>query len=135
MPYSVIGAIGNMSVREGTSCPNPCAMMTLNNCVMLCGDWTVEDNDPDVDIAVLPRQAMFPRNPMRVPVMVETEFNGSSCYVNTYLTVTAEGGLRCPVPGKITVLSNGLVINVNDVYYNQEIGNTSGNGTSPLTNQ
>lgn len=133
MPYTVIGALGDMEVGGGSSCQNPCAAMTLNNCVLLCGDWDLPSCKADQPFAVLPREEMFPRRDMEFPMVCEVDFNGRRCFVNTYMTVTALGEMSVPLDGHVRVLSNGAVLNMSDRWYNQEIGNSSGEGTSPLT--
>lgn len=135
MPYTVLGALGKCELLNGCECTNATALLTLNNCVILCGDYLFDTTDYDMKFAKLPWDDMFPETLTRVPVVCEVEYLGHSCYVNTYMNVDANGNMSVPLNGMVTVLLENAIIPINSRYYNDTIGNNTGEGTSPLSIQ
>lgn len=135
MPYTVLGALGKCELLNGCTSTNSTALLTLNNCVILCGDYAFDATAYDMKFAKLPREEMFPEDMIRVPVMCEVEFLGNPCYVNTYMDVDTEGNMSVPLNGTVTVKLENVIIPINSRYYNDVIGNNTGEGTSPLSTQ
>lgn len=146
MPYTVIGAIGELELASGTSASsgNKCALMSLNNEVMFCDNLFVENAESDSAIAVLPDETMYPMDSVTIPVKVTTPTAPLTAYEHdngiianhlpfAQLTISNSGELSLDRElSNCTVYLRGLSFNSNSRYYTPEIGNIYNNGTSPL---
>lgn len=135
MPYGKLGAIGKCELLNGCESTNDTAILTLNNCVILCGDYLFDASDYDMKFAKLPDNKMFPETLIRIPVVCDVEFMEKSCYVNTYMDVDNEGNMSVPLKGMVTVMLENTIIPINSRYYNDTIGNNTGIGSSPISIQ
>lgn len=130
MPYANIGDMGSLVLADNASCENNCVILTLDDIVELMGNITVEDYSPTEAFAQLPEkmrpmQEVFvacciPNDIGRIKVDTEGKMYFSTNHLEEDSSLVS------------TVLyTNGMVFNVCDTYYNEEIGNNYAQGTTP----
>lgn len=132
MPYTVIGAVGEVTIVDDTMAAfdNRGNILTLNNVAMLCGDCTLSDYVGGMPFAQFSEQAFDPAIELKVPVCVTSE--GQTTIEVLTITPGGEIQLSKDYDSAIVHLS-GIVMNMNSKYYTPEIGNIYDNSTSPLT--
>lgn len=124
MAYNILGAMGTLEMGEAAITDNACCIATLDNIVMLMGSVYLIGYTAGNTICTLPEE-MRPRFGTRVPVCLNMDI--------VPLVVTASGELFIESDSEMGVLFlNGVVFNVCDSFYNDEIGNNFPQGTSPL---
>ena len=146
MPYTVIGAIGELVLSDSATASNgnECVLMSLNNEVMFCDNIQVSNYSSGEEFAVLPDEAMFPETSVAFPVKVTAKESAFTAYEHdngligahlpfAQLTITDAGALSIDRDlGNGTVYLCGLSFTANSKYYTPKIGNIYNNGTSPL---
>lgn len=146
MPYTVIGAIGELVLSDGATASNgnKCVLMSLNNEVMLCDNIQVSNYSSGEEFAVLPDESMCPETSVTFPVKVTAKESAFTAYEHdngligahlpfAQLTITDTGALSVNRDlDNGTVYLCGLSFTANSKYYTPEIGNIYNNGTSPL---
>lgn len=124
MPYQILGNIGTLDMANNASTNNACCILTLDNVVMLMGNVELSDYTAGEVICTLADQ-MMPTYEVRTVVCLDDDL--------VALTVNAYGELSLNVDcASGTLYLNGVLFNVCDTYYNDEIGNNFLQGTSPL---
>lgn len=146
MPYTVIGAIGELVLSDSATASNgnKCVLMSLNNEVMFCDNIKVTNYSSGEEFAVLPDESMCPETSVAFPVKVTTKESALTAYEHdngliaahlpfAQLTVSDTGTLSINRNlDEGTVYLCGLSFTANSKYYTPEIGNIYNNGTSPL---
>lgn len=146
MPYTVIGAIGELVLSDSATASNgnKCVLMSLNNEVMFCDNIQVSNYSSGEEFAVLPDESMCPETSATFPVKVTTKESALTAYEHdngligshlpfAQLTVSDTGALSINRDlDEGTVYLCGLSFTANSKYYTPEIGNIYNNGTSPL---
>lgn len=130
MPYTNIGAIGEIELADNAASENKANIMTLNNVIMFGGDVVLVDYHANDTFATLSEDTLYPSSPVKVPCVVTSE-NTDRIAV---LTVNDDGTMALPFDYEsATVHLSSVLVSTNNKWYTPEIGNIYNNGTSPLT--
>lgn len=130
MPYTTIGGIGEVIIDSAAEAHNKCNILTLNNVVMLCDNFTLTDYLALDPILTLSNEDFYPLTDVVIPVFIEV--NNTKELVPITLNTNGELTLENSYESAILYL-NGCCFHVNSKWYTPEIGNIYDNGTSPLT--
>lgn len=114
---------------ENVTIDNECVILTLDNIVVLMGSAVVSGELVNNVFAVMPER-IRPTHEIFLPICVNSD-NMNSIRI---MKIDADGNMS--VDGESlasgSIYLNGLTFNVNDTWYNAEIGNNWPQGTSPL---
>lgn len=129
MAYRIIAGIGNMRLAGNVTSGNPVNMMTLDNMLTFGSPLAVAGYVEGSTLATLSDGDMFPD--METVCLCAVESGGTLSAA--FLHVNSDGTLTLTgASGDLTVHVEGVTVPVTGRYYNQEIGNTDNDGTSPL---
>ena len=131
MPYGRLAYIGEVTTNHTMANKN--IIMTVNNICMLLSDIKPASSiSAGGTVFTLPDPILYPKEEISIVVAAYSSSNPTTNYYRI-LNIQPNGAVtvRTSVSTAYILKTNGMIWHVNDNYYSNALGNTSG-FTSPL---
>lgn len=121
MPYTRLGDLDSLVLNNKATCDNPCCILTMNNEVILMGNIYLNDYTAGEVVATLP-ESMRPNEDIFFSAYLDMDL--------IRVNVNSKGEIIIYQDATGGLYLNGIEFNVNDKYYNSDLGNNYKQGTT-----